>query len=84
MFELVILLVGVLPLVVGLYAIRMMRNSEGDDADDPPPPAPPQPPIPITPPSPRHRCTPVGLHPDHPPAPRHALRSPGRPSRVGR
>lgn len=84
MFELVILLVGALPLVVGLYAIRMMRNSEGDDADDPPPPAPPQPPMPITPPSPYRRCTPVGPRPDHPPVPHHSVRTLGRPSRIGR
>ena len=45
-----------MPFMVGLYALRMMRNSEDNDSDDPPPPD-PRPPEPVhpLPPRPRHR-----------------------------
>ncbi|RMF53660.1 MAG: hypothetical protein D6746_15345 [Bacteroidetes bacterium] len=59
MFEILVLLIGAFPFLVGLYAIRMMRESDDDDADDPPPPPDPGPPMPVAPSTPRrHRFRP--------------------------
>ena len=52
MFEFIILLVGTVPFLVGMYAIRLMKKSNDKGSDDPPPPPDPIPPLPVLPPSP--------------------------------
>lgn len=55
MFEIMILLLGAMPFLVGLYAVRVMKKSNDNGSDDPPPPPEPQPPLPLLPPSPEPR-----------------------------
>lgn len=45
-FNLIVLLIGLIPLLLGVYAWRLMRNRDQDNRDDPPPP-PPEPPAPL-------------------------------------
>ena len=61
MFALVVLFLGVLPLLVGLYTIAVLKDRNEDDADDPPPPPSPKPPPPIIPSTPKRKIQPV-LH----------------------
>ena len=53
MFETIVLLMGALPFLVGLYALRKIKNKDDEGADDQPPPPDPEPPRPVLPPSPR-------------------------------
>lgn len=53
MFETIVLLMGALPFIVGLYALRKIKNSNDEGTDDQPPPPDPEPPRPVLPPSPR-------------------------------
>ncbi len=55
MFEIVVLLIGAFPFLVGLYAIKMMRHDDDDGDDDQPPPPDPGPPRPVAPTTPRRR-----------------------------
>lgn len=55
MFEFAVLLVGLTPFLVGLYALALIRRSDDHGSDDPPPPPDPNPPRPVLPPSPRPR-----------------------------
>lgn len=52
MFEIIVLVIGAMPFLVGIYAIRMMKKSNDKGSDEPPPPPDPNPPLPILPPSP--------------------------------
>ncbi len=51
MIEMLVLIVGVMPLFVGLYAIKLIRRSDDEGSGDPPPPPQPEPPLPLLPPS---------------------------------
>ncbi len=62
MFEIVVLLIGAFPFLVGLYAIKMMRHDDDDGDEDQPPPPDPGPPRPVVPTTPRRRP-----HPHPPP-----------------
>lgn len=86
MFEIVILLVGALPFVVGLYAIKIIRDSEMGDGDDQPPPPDPEPPAPILPPTPEPRRLqkPLRVFEDHRPVRRQRTSTPRWPQRVKR
>lgn len=86
MFEIVILLVGALPFIVGLYAIKIIRDSEMGDGDDPPPPPDPEPPTPILPPTPEPRRLkkPSFAFDDHRPVRRQHFSSPHWHRRVKR
>lgn len=53
MFETIVLLMGALPFIVGLYALRKIKNGNDEGTDDQPPPPDPEPPRPVLPPSPR-------------------------------
>ena len=55
MFETIVLLMGALPFIVGLYALRRIKNGKDEGPDDQPPPPDPEPPRPVLPPSPRLR-----------------------------
>ncbi len=55
MFETIVLLMGALPFIVGLYALRRIKNGNDEGPDDQPPPPDPEPPKPVLPPSPRLR-----------------------------
>lgn len=55
MFETIVLLMGALPFIVGLYALRKIKDSDDEGSDDQPPPPDPEPPLPVLPPSPRSR-----------------------------
>ena len=55
MFETIVLLMGALPFIVGLYALRKIKDSDDEGPDDQPPPPDPDPPLPVLPPSPRSR-----------------------------
>lgn len=55
MFETIVLLMGALPFIVGLYALRKIKDSDDEGTDDQPPPPDPEPPLPVLPPSPRSR-----------------------------
>lgn len=86
MFEIVIMLVGALPFLVGLYAIKLIRDHGMGDSDDPPPPPDPEPPAPSLPPTPRprHRKRPAPSFHDHRPVPHHRLSSPRWPQRINK
>lgn len=58
MIEVLVMFVGALPLLIGIYAIKIMRDNDNRSSNDPPPPPPPEPPAPIMPSSPRRRHTP--------------------------
>jgi hypothetical protein len=53
MFETIVLLMGALPFIIGLYALRRIKNGNDEGPDDQPPPPDPEPPKPVLPPSPR-------------------------------
>lgn len=84
MFEFVVLLIGAFPFLVGLYAIKMMRQRDDDEADDQPPPPDPSPPPPVSPPAPRHRLNPVRLSGDRPPVGGQVYGMPDAPARLRR
>jgi len=50
-----VLLFGLMPFLVGVYAWHLVRRRGEDGPDEPPPPPDPESPLPIVPPSPR-RC----------------------------
>ena len=52
MFEILIVTLGAMPLLIGVFAIRAIRKSNDRGSDDPPPPPDPAPPRPVLPPSP--------------------------------
>jgi hypothetical protein len=51
MLAVIILVIGLLPLVVGVYAWTVVRKDDERGSDDPPPPPEPERPQPIVPPS---------------------------------
>lgn len=53
MFELIVLLVGAMPFLVGLYALRKIKRIDDEGSDDQPPPPDPDPPRPVLPPAPK-------------------------------
>lgn len=85
MYELLVLMVGAAPFLVGLYALKLMRDSNDNDADDLPPPD-PNPPTPVEPlpPRPRRRHTPVFSPSDRTPIPHRHVPTPSRRPRVSR
>ncbi|MEM1128422.1 MAG: hypothetical protein AAGI71_17385 [Bacteroidota bacterium] len=80
MFEVIILLIGSLPFLVGLYALHMLRSDDHTDRDEPPPPdpLPPQPQAPL-PPVPRRRFAPRRAPGRTSLASRHRVPRPSRP-----
>ena len=52
MFELIMIFLGAMPFLVGVYAIRSIRKGNNRGSDDPPPPPDPAPPTPVLPPAP--------------------------------
>ena len=52
MFELMMILLGAMPFIIGLYAVRTIRKGNNRGSDDPPPPPDPAPPRPVLPPAP--------------------------------
>lgn len=62
MFEFIVLLIGAMPFLIGIYAIRMMKKSDDKGSDDPPPPPDPNPPLPVLPPSPEPKRVHRPLH----------------------
>ena len=55
MFELIVLLAGAMPFLVGIFALRMIRKGKDEGSDDSPPPPDPRPPHPVMPPTPELR-----------------------------
>lgn len=55
MLEMIVLFVGAVPFLVGLYALKRIKKSNDEGSDDPPPPPDPEPPRPVLPPSPQHK-----------------------------
>lgn len=55
MFEFLVLLVGAMPFLIGIYAVRIIKKSNDNGSDDQPPPPDPKPPLPVLPPSPEPR-----------------------------
>lgn len=53
MFEILMVLLGATPFIIGLYAVRTMRKGNNRGSDDPPPPPDPAPPRPVLPPAPK-------------------------------
>jgi len=49
--QMMVLIVSIVPLVVGLYAWKYLRDNTDDLGDDPPPPNEPPPPRPVVPPT---------------------------------
>ncbi len=84
MFEIVVLLIGAFPFLVGLYAIKMMRHDDDDGDDDQPPPPDPGPPQPVVPRTPRRRRPPHTPLFDRRPVSHRRIRMPETPSRVRR
>lgn len=84
MFEIAVLLVGAMPFLVGLYAIKMMKKSDDRGSDDPPPPPDPSPPRPVLPPAPEPRRVhaPMTSRASRGPVPHQQVRSPGWKHRV--
>lgn len=84
MFEIMILLLGAMPFLVGLYAVRAIKKSDDNGSDDPPPPPDPQPPLPLLPPSPepRQRRRPLRRRADRTPAAGGRVRMPAWSPRV--
>jgi len=79
MIETLVLLMGALPFLVGLYALRRIKDSDDDGSDDQPPPPDPEPPTPVLPPSPRHYSRSSTLAAgDRSPRPRNSPRIPRR------
>ncbi len=52
MFELIMIFLGAMPFLIGVYAIRTIRKGNNRGSDDPPPPPDPAPPRPVLPPAP--------------------------------
>lgn len=63
MFEFIVLIIGAMPFLVGLYAIKMMKKNDNKGSDDQPPPPDPNPPLPVLPPSPEPRRVHRAVHP---------------------
>lgn len=55
MLEVLVLLVGAMPFLVGLYALRKIKKGNDEGSDDQPPPPDPEPPQPVLPPSPEQK-----------------------------
>jgi hypothetical protein len=55
MFEFMMIFLGAMPFIIGLYAIRTIRKGNNRGSDDPPPPPDPAPPRPVLPPAPEPR-----------------------------
>ena len=53
MLEVIVLFVGAVPFLVGLYALKRIKKSNDEGSDDQPPPPDPEPPRPVLPPSPQ-------------------------------
>jgi hypothetical protein len=71
MIEVLVMFVGALPLLIGIYAIKIMRDNDNRSSNDPPPPPPPEPPAPVGPASPRRRHTPERPRQERDPVMRH-------------
>ncbi len=84
MFEIVVLLIGAFPFLVGLYAIKMMRHNDDDGEDDQPPPPDPGPPRPTAPPTPRRRRHALSPALDRHPVSRRSIRTPETSPRIRR
>ncbi len=84
MIELLVLMVGAMPFIIGLLALRKMRKRNDTGSDDMPPPPDPQPPLPLLPSTPEtrrsHRHRPVMT--DRGPAPKARVAAPGWSHRV--
>lgn len=52
MLEVIVLFVGAVPFLVGLYALKKIKKGNDEGSDDQPPPPDPEPPRPVLPPSP--------------------------------
>lgn len=52
MFEFLMICIGTMPFLIGVYAIRSIRKGNNRGSDDPPPPPDPAPPRPVLPPAP--------------------------------
>ena len=78
MFEFIVLIIGAMPFLVGLYAIKMMKKNDNKGSDDQPPPPDPNPPLPVLPPSPEPRRVhrPLQSRPVHAPVHHSQLRTP--------
>ncbi len=78
MFEFIVLIIGAMPFLVGLYAIKMMKKNDNKGSDDQPPPPDPNPPHPVLPPSPEPRRVHRALHPrsSHGPVQHTQIRAP--------
>jgi hypothetical protein len=46
-----IVVLGLVPMIFGVYAWTLIRNNDERGPDDPPPPPPPETPLPIVPPT---------------------------------
>ena len=55
MLEMIVLFVGAMPFLVGLYALRKIKRGNDEGSDDQPPPPDPEPPRPVLPPSPESK-----------------------------
>ena len=55
MFEFLAFLCTVLPLFIGIYAVRTLGRDDANGSDEPPPPPPPLPPAPLLPTAPSRR-----------------------------
>lgn len=53
MFEALAFIMGAFPFIVGIYALRKIKDSNNNDSDDEPPPPEPEPEEPPPTPSPR-------------------------------
>ncbi|MEM6783803.1 MAG: hypothetical protein AAF624_08730 [Bacteroidota bacterium] len=71
MFGLLVLLFGVMPMALGVYAWTVLNQGSPPRSDDPPPPPTPREPRPVLPTRPRHAL-------DRAPAPRMRSRTPVR------
>ncbi len=54
LLQVIVVLAGVMPFVIGLYAWKYLRDNSDDGGDDPPPPPEPPAPEPVSPPLVRH------------------------------
>ena len=59
MFELLVLLVGAAPFLIGFYAVQIIRKNDDEGSDDQPPPPDPEPPLPVLPPDPEAKRSPT-------------------------
>ena len=50
LLQVVVVLAGIMPFVIGLYAWKYLRDNSDDGGDDPPPPPEPPSPEPVMPP----------------------------------